>query len=111
MKAKIKEIQQYFKNKLLAGEFEVKKINEYYVDVVIDGEYPFVIWVGNMFNYPHTVKTWESGNNLIKLDFTKEDGLQLCSIIKPAVLKYRKNTLIAQKQAELEKLISETDGE
>ena len=109
MKEMIKKCQQYFKNKLLAGEFEVIEITENYVNVVIDSEYPFSIWVGNMFDYPHTVKTWELGRNLITLDFTKEDGLQLCSIIKPQVLQYRKNTLIAQKQAELEKLISETE--
>lgn len=109
MKEKIAEVQSYFKNKLLTGEFEVIEITENYVNVVIDGEYPFSIWVGNMFDHPHTVKTWEFGKNLIALDFTKEDGLQLYSIIKPQVLQYRKNTLIAQKQAELEKLISETE--
>lgn len=111
MKEKIIEIQQYFKNKLLAGEFTILKMKENTCKIEIDGEYQFIIWIGNFIKYPELTRLYEYEASFMQLDMTEEERIILNSILKPAVLRYRKDTLIAQKQAELEKLISETNGE
>lgn len=47
MKRKIQEVQEYFKNKILTGNFTVLSVKEYALEIKIDGEYLFTIWVGN----------------------------------------------------------------
>ena len=107
MKEKIQEVVSYFKNKLLAGEFDITKIEENLCTIKVDGEYIFTIWIGNLIKYPDSVKLWNYGYNDMILKLTDEESIQLQSILKTPILTYRKNTLIAEKQAELDKLIKE----
>lgn len=43
MKKQIAEVQKYFKEKLLAGDFTVVKATYHDMDVKIDGEFPFTL--------------------------------------------------------------------
>ena len=103
MEAKIKEVQDYFKNKLLSGEFEVAKISECTIELLVDSEYLFVIWTGNM-HLPKYRKNYSNDLSFMDLEFTNEESIELDRILSPIVSKYNKEVLIAQKERELEQL-------
>ena len=44
---KIKEIQEYFKNKLISGDYEILYADHYRIHVIIDSKYVFVLWIAN----------------------------------------------------------------
>jgi len=76
METKIKEVQDYFKNKILSGEFDVCEIHEYYVTVLVDITYQFCIWVGRQ-NPQEFCKLWDGKFNFIYFDFEKEERAKL----------------------------------
>lgn len=47
MKAKIKEVHDYFREKICSGEFEISKKSGYTFSILIDGSYVFNIWLAN----------------------------------------------------------------
>lgn len=47
MKTKIKEVQDYFKGKIMSCEYEFEVL-DYYIKLTIDGEYVFHLWSGNL---------------------------------------------------------------
>jgi len=67
MKEKIKEINDYFVNRLVNGEYIVKESNEHITTVLID-DYRFDVWLSNG---PDRVATNISvHNSFMNLDFT-----------------------------------------
>lgn len=76
MKTKIEEVQQYFKNKLLAGEYQSKDFNDGYFTAIVDGEYQFMIWHNNDGRF---CRSWEAiGNFFMHLpEFTKEESAEM----------------------------------
>jgi len=60
MENKIKEVQDYFKQKLIKGEYEGSDFNDSYFTATIDGPYNFIIWVGNEGRY---CRTWNAIGN------------------------------------------------
>jgi ribulose-5-phosphate 4-epimerase/fuculose-1-phosphate aldolase len=98
---KIKEVQDYFKAKLLAGEFELIKCTNATISVKVDEHYTFFIWAEN------NVRNRElSGldKSFIDLSFTDNEKQRLDEVIKPIHQKYLREVLIAVKEAELEQL-------
>jgi len=74
MKNKIKEVQDYFKAKILAGDFEVKKVSNHVSCIVVDGEFEFSIWAYFSFGQ------WSSDNCMYLGEFSEEEqkkGLEL----------------------------------
>lgn len=71
MDAKIKEIQEYFKQRIIVGDYTIVKFERHYIVVDIDG-YKFNLWIGSGMEY---FGTWESvGGYAISLpDFTKKE--------------------------------------
>jgi hypothetical protein len=106
IKEKLLEVQQYFKQKILNGEFEIKKITEYWMTILVDGEFQFTLWIGN-WDAPQTRKLYESQPNAIYFDFTKEESIKLHEVIAADVCNYRKNELLAEKIKEVENLKKE----
>lgn len=104
---KINEVNQYFKDKLLAGEFTILKMKEHTCKIEIDGQYQFNVWIGNFTTIPDSTRLYEDNYNFMHIELSKEESIQLNSILKPAVLGWRKNILIEQKRAELEQLLNE----
>jgi hypothetical protein len=45
MKKKIKEVQNYFADKLARGLYKVEYVDDEIIKVVVDGEYRFGLWV------------------------------------------------------------------
>jgi len=51
MEAKIKEVQDYFKSKLVNGDYTPIEFTPNYVRVIVDGKFNFIIWIGNSAKY------------------------------------------------------------
>jgi len=107
MKTKIKEVQDYFKGKILNGEFETVEQSQHQFKVKIDKEYYFVIWIGNSYKYPDTVKISDVSHSFMNISFTDEESIKLHNLLKDRIQKYRSETLIKEKEAELKKLKEE----
>lgn len=109
MEAKIKEVQDYFKNKLLSSEFEVAKISECTIELLVDSKYLFVIWTGNLHLTKYR-KNYSNTLSFMDLEFTDDESIELNEVLLPTILKYKKDVLIEEKKQELEKLINETNN-
>ena len=68
MKEKIKEIEAYFINRLVEGNYTVDKFEAHFVKVDVDG-YKFTLWTSNGAKF---TSTHESSYNFMDLDFTEE---------------------------------------
>lgn len=66
---KLKEVKEYFKKKILNGDFTVINDGEYFIIIEVDG-YRFSIWVANGFE---CVKTYESAYNEVGLEFLHKE--------------------------------------
>ena len=90
MENKIKEVQAYFKNKMLKGEFEVLSIEEYYTKIQIDDKYKFHLWGGyNPDSYPNKKLWTATEENFILFDFTIEERDLIFHHIKPLIKSVR----------------------
>ena len=71
MKTQIKEVQDYFINKIVAGDYEVLEASSKTIGkILIDNEFEFSIWLGASSLF---VKLWIYSHNFIQLpDFTIE---------------------------------------
>jgi hypothetical protein len=107
MKKQIEQVQQYFKEKLLAGEFETKEIREHQMEVTVDG-YPFSIWIGN-WNLPDTREPYESSmTKFMQLpEFSDSECRRLHGIVAPIVNEYRSTKGRQAKLKQLEELKKE----
>jgi hypothetical protein len=83
MEQKIKEVQEYFKQKMLKGEFVLgEKVEPTFSDIIIEDRYKFIIWISTTHD---TAKVWESvDNHFIKgIKFTDEEQIEFRKIIEP----------------------------
>ena len=104
MKEKIKEVQQYFANKILNGDYNIRNISQYTIRIVIDNEYNFTLWVANDgLNFG----TYESVMNFMNIQFNEEDKIRGYEKCNPMYRKFLKTELIEQKRKELEQLEKE----
>jgi len=106
MKEQIKQVQEYFRSKILAQDYIIGKINEYTVELIVDNKCCFVIWTSNI-HIPSTTKQYNSEYNFIDLDLNNEQAIELNALLAPVVMRYKKDTLIWAKKQELEKLEKE----
>ena len=113
MKTKIKEVHDYFRNKLIKGEFESDKIDEHHINLMIDNKYLFVIWIANeaygikterrIYVYPVT-GVMEYMYSFMNLTFRESDKKTLWSKLKPIIKKYNDTILLAEKKRTFERL-------
>lgn len=111
METKIKEVQDYFKSKLIDGDFDVKEVTEYTISVKIYGQ-KFHVWIGNFHNH-ESINLYDGYYNFIMFDLTDEEKLKLQTILKKVVVKFKKELLAAEKERrikELEEELQELDG-
>lgn len=106
MKKQIKEVQDYFKNKLFSNDFDIAKIGEYNIELVIDEDYKFVFWIGNI-DIPHTRKQNSDKISFMDLQFANDEAVKFHELLLPVINQYRKDTLLIQKRNELEQLENE----
>ena len=104
MKEKIKEVQDYFKSKLLAKDFEIEIIDSFAAYITIDGIYHFTIWIGN----PQVPKSTNQhyGKSFIDMGLSDEDCCKLHELISADVATYLKKI----KEKQLEQLKKELEN-
>lgn len=105
MKAKIKEIQDYFIGKMLNNEMEVSDIEEHTLKVLIDGEYIFKIWISNTKDSRTPYNT--HGDNFMNLTVTQKQAHKLDAILSPIIKEYRENAGLRIKQKQFNQLKKE----
>jgi len=106
MKTKIKEVQDYFKSKMLSNDFAITNVEEYTIELLIDNEYKFIIWIGNV-NIATSRKPYSGKLSFMDIEMTDEDATKFNELLLPAINKFRKETLLAEKLKELERLKNE----
>lgn len=109
MKTKIKQVQDYFKCKMLSQDFEIIKLSECTIRLVIDSEYEFIIWIGNM-NIPHSTNIYKSSLSFMDVSLTNEECIKFNEVLLPVINKFKKETLLNKKKQELEQLQNELNG-
>jgi len=106
MKTKIAEVQDYFKDKILSGDFKITEVGEYVIKITVDDEYRFSLWIGN-WDIKDNMKCYDGYYNFMMIPFTQEESIQLKNRLTPEVSNYRRNVLLVEKRKELEKLENE----
>lgn len=106
MKAKIKEVQDYFINKILSGEFIITEVNKHTLSLLVDNTYKFEIWIAND---PENRKTYETGleSYFISLEFSEEQSIELDKILQPHIQEWREKVDLAEKRKQLQRLKEE----
>lgn len=111
IKEKIKEVEDYFKDKISNGDFEIKGCSEFTVQILIDNQYSFNLWVANDpktgFNFYYHTSDEEKG---ITFSFnTEKERLKAWRKVKPLVEGYRNSVLKVKKEKELKRLQKEIE--
>lgn len=107
MKNKINEVTKYFKEKILTGEFGIKRIDSYNVTISVDNEYEFIFWTGNIYDFKESLQLHPNALSFMDLEFSEFEINVLYSYLLPIVNKYKKEVILAEKEAELIKLKNE----
>lgn len=106
MRDKINEVYNYFKSKILSGDFLISGVGQYTLYLLIDNKYRFEIWIGNP-NIPEATRCYEGSLSFMHISFTDEEAIQLREILQPNIVKHKKEVLLKQKEEELLKLKQE----
>ena len=108
METQIKELQNYFTNKILNGEFEVVKVDKYTIKILIDDKYPFEIWVMNGTQYRDYTKTYISnGGCFMSLEFTQKQSSKVYTLFSKIRKEHWEKQGRREKQKEFNKLKKE----
>lgn len=109
MEAKIAEVHDYFKGKILENLFEVIEMTKWTIKILIDRKYVFHIWTANV-DIVSSIDVFNSttvGNcSFMTLEFSKTEKKQLQFIFKNIITKNEKEAnaeKIFELKAELEK--------
>lgn len=103
MKNKIKEVQDYFKAKILAGDFEVKKVTTRITNIVVDGEFNFAIWAYYSF------EQWSYDNCMYLGEFSKEEQEKGLELFRKVIEKDRLKKLQSEKLKQFNEMKKELE--
>ena len=102
----LKELGNYFKNKIISGDFEFKKCTEYLATVRVDDKYDFDIWIANTprenLKFTHNILTSE--NNSFEEYFSfrnNQERLSAWKKLKPHVDRYKSEVLEKEIEEEI----------
>ena len=102
----IEQLNQYFKNKILNGDYNFIKATKHIAEIIIDDRYTFIFWIANGFNAFKEYSIDRKG--IIYLIFDSEkDKENAYAKVMIEVNKYRKTYLKAEKIKDIEKLQKE----
>jgi hypothetical protein len=103
MKEKIKEVQEYFKAKLLAGDYVVTEVTSDRVKLLIDGLYKFDYL---FFIYSSIPTSMSNMNSIMDIEFTEEEKNYMIGCFKQQLEDAKKS----EKLIEFQKLKKELYG-
>jgi len=109
----LNDVANYFKHKIIEGEFEFKKCGEHTATVLIDEKYEFQLWIANepKNNFDFYDSSFMVKNSADFLKFrTQKERLAGWRQIKPHVQAYKNKVLKREKQKELNRLKKELEA-
>lgn len=103
----VTQISDYFKDKLLSGEYEFLECSHHTAIIKIDDKYIFEVWICN--DPKNSFSFYPSGHDKTILNeemlFTNQkDRAKAWRLIKPHIKNYTNKVLLTQKEDQLEKL-------
>lgn len=102
MDEKIKEVQEYFINKIVKHDYEIKEFDKYTCTISIDEKYPFTLWIANDF---HIFQYRTSGENCFVLrEFKQKEKDRIANYLRKVIGKKAAEKERTGKLAEYEKL-------
>lgn len=102
MESKIKEVHDYFKDKICNGEYEVVKRGDHVWDVMVDEKYKFILWIANDgINF----STYDG--SFIQLELIVKDRLKAWTKIKKLIKEWEQTTQKREKIKQFNKLKKE----
>ena len=104
LKKQIKEVQDYFRNKIVDGEYKVIAADDYTLQITIDKEYKFCLWTSNgtsMF------RLYEGMFNFVEFGFSEAEATLAFAKCEEARAQAWEDKIRPQKLKELEKLQKE----
>jgi len=72
MESKIKEVEEYFKQKIVEGEYKVVDRTQYVVNILVDNKYTFNLWVASGYHNFEPYNEFDS-ENFMYLRFTLKE--------------------------------------
>jgi hypothetical protein len=100
----IKEIQDYFINKVVTGDYKVTEFDSHYLKITIDGKYDFCLWTINKAEY---FSTYSGSFNFIELPFTEEQKVEAFAKCEEVIAQNWESEIKPQKLKQLEELQKE----
>ena len=105
----IKEVQNYFTEKLIKGEYEIEKLKRHTVHLIIDG-YNFTFWIANgLLSFRQYSELDES--NFIDLDLRPIDAKDILEVLTPKMEEVKNGELREEKLREFNRLKKELEIE
>ena len=110
IEVKLTEIGDYFKHKIISGDFKFISCDEYTAKVIIDERHDFQLWISNdpkeHFNFYSSSFLLDKAIDYLRFT-TEKQRLAGWRKIKPHVKNYRKTILKKEKQKEIDRLKKE----
>lgn len=103
MKKQITTIQQYFKDKLISGKYELlKPTSEHVSEVVIDDEFKFAIWTSDLKYFNQYASTYE--NFILLPEFNQTEQKKALTNLRPRFKEIQKKVVLIEKEKQLKEL-------
>ena len=102
MKTKIKEVQKYFTDKIIKGEYKLVSLQNYTAFILIDDEFTFALWITKEEFLKLYLATSENFMNLP--EFTPEERAEAFKNVSAKIEAYKKAVLNSEKLKQFEEL-------
>ena len=104
LKNQIKEVQDFFRNKIVNGEYKVNKVDDYTLQITVDGEFKFCLWTSNGASH---FRLYEGMYNFVELEFSEAEAELAFAKCEEARKQAWEDKVRPQKLKQLEKLQKE----
>ena len=107
---KLKEVGEYFKEKILEGDYTLLTADSATAHIVIDDLYNFNLWIANEPKDDFRIYTaWPDDNILVVKFNSQKERLQGWRKIKPMLEKYNNDIAKEQKRKQIKQLQKDID--
>jgi len=105
IKQKAKDLHEYFKAKILQGDYLTDKVTEHYLYIKIDG-FRFCLWMANS-DFAFRTQSNFDVQNFMEIAFNQKEKTKAYNKAKKLFEEPKKQLLLKQKQEQFEKLKKE----
>lgn len=109
----LNDVANYFKRKIIEGQFEFKKCGQHTATVLIDEKYEFELWIANdpkdNFDFYDSTSLPGELTQIFRFS-TQKERLAGWKQIKPHVQSYKDKVLKREKQKEFNRLKKELEA-